>query len=134
MIIDASVAFKWLVEEPGSAVAIGWIGRVELTAPTLIHAEVANGLCKLVRRGEIVGGDKMMRQLEQLVQLVETFDEIPVMTRAVEIAIQVRHSIYDCIYLALAEARDTELLTADKRFTAKLSGTSSADRVVAFDR
>ena len=44
MIIDASVAFKLIVEEPGSEEAIGWIGRTDLVAPSLVHAEVGNAL------------------------------------------------------------------------------------------
>lgn len=134
MIIDASVAFKWLVEEPDSDVAIGWIARVELTAPTLIHAEVGNALCKRVRKGEIVGGPQMTRQLEQLAQLVDTVNEVPSMPRALEIALELGHSVYDCIYLAVAEARDVELLSADRKFMAKVDGTPYRPRIVAFDR
>ncbi len=53
MIIDASVAFKWLVNEPESDAARGWIERSELRAPLLVLSEVSNALQKRVRRGEL---------------------------------------------------------------------------------
>ena len=34
------------------------------------------------------------------------------------------HSIYDCFYLAAALLRDTTLVTADRRFAAKVAGHS----------
>jgi predicted nucleic acid-binding protein len=133
MIIDASVAFKWLVEESDSALAIAWIERVELTAPTLIHAEVANALRKRVARGEIVGGSDMTQQLERLAQLIDTIEDTPFVARALEIAIELDHPVYDCVYLALAEAKEAELLTADRKLVGKVRGTLYAPRVVSFD-
>jgi predicted nucleic acid-binding protein len=43
--------------------------------------------------------------------------------RAVSIAIQRGHPVYDCFYLALAEQRRATLLTADERLLRKLRGT-----------
>ena len=47
----------------------------------------------------------------------------PLRRRALEIATALRHPAYDCFYLALAETRDAELVTADRRFAARLDGT-----------
>ena len=33
-----------------------------------------------------------------------------------EIAISTKHAVYDCLYLALAEAEGCELVTADNQF------------------
>ena len=35
--------------------------------------------------------------------------------RALAIALDLRHPVYDCFYLALAEARGSRLVTADDR-------------------
>jgi predicted nucleic acid-binding protein len=44
MIIDASVAVKWITEEENSDRARLLLRRLDLLAPTLIHAEVANAI------------------------------------------------------------------------------------------
>ena len=44
--------------------------------------------------------------------------------RAVAIAVQLDHSVYDCLYLALAEAEQATLVTADIQLLAKVSATS----------
>ncbi len=35
--------------------------------------------------------------------------------RAIEISLQVRHGVYDCLYIALAEREGCELLSADTK-------------------
>lgn len=129
MIIDASVAFKLIVDEPGSEQAIAWVGRTELTAPILIHCEVANALWTRVRRGELTADAEVADRLADLDHLIRTVDETPMVPRALQLAIDLSHPVYDCIYLALAEADNDGLLTADGRFIRALVGTSHAQRV-----
>ena len=43
--------------------------------------------------------------------------------RALAIAEELRHPAYDCFYLALAEAKDARLVTADRRFAQRLAAT-----------
>ena len=129
MIIDASVAFKLIVEEPGSEEAIGWIGRTDLVAPSLVHAEVGNALWKRVQRHEIADDGEMGERLADLARYLRTVDETPVMPRALRLAVDLEHPIYDCIYLALAEQVGDELLTADRRFLAAVASTDHASRV-----
>ena len=45
---------------------------------------------------------------------------LALMDRAVEISIQRRHNVHDCMYVALAEREDCELLTADRKFIGNL--------------
>ena len=129
MIIDASVAFKLIVEEPGSEEAIGWIGRAELTGPTLIHSEVGNALWKRVRLGELAEESEIADRLEDLDHLIRTVNETVLVPRALRLAIELAHPVYDCIYLALAEAAGDKLLTADRRFIRALEGTPYAQHV-----
>lgn len=129
MIIDASVAFKLVVEEPGSEKAIAWIGRTELVGPTLIHAEVGNALWKRVRKGELADEPEMADRLADLSRYIRTVDETPLIARALQLAIALGQPIYDCIYLALAEAEDDSLLTADARFIRAVQGTDLAPRM-----
>jgi predicted nucleic acid-binding protein len=43
--------------------------------------------------------------------------------RALAIAIELRHSAYDCFYLALAEQRTSSLVTADDRLIRRCADT-----------
>ena len=129
MIIDASVAFKLVIDEPQSDKALDWLARAELIAPTLLHSEVANALWKRVRRGELEAGPDLDTHLENLARYVRTVDETAQVARALQIANDLDHAVYDCVYLAVAEAHDDDLLTADTRFIRKVSGSVYATRV-----
>jgi predicted nucleic acid-binding protein len=129
VIIDASVAFKLIVDEAASEEAIKWIGQAELVGPALIHCEVGNALWKRVRKGELAEDAQIADRLADLDHLIRTIDETPLVSRALRLAIELAHSVYDCIYLALAEADDDELLTADGRFIRAVAGTPYATRV-----
>lgn len=128
MIIDASVAFKWFVVEEGSDEAIAWVGRAELMAPVLIHTEVANAIRKRVRRGELASAGAG-EQLSYLDEVIRTVEETPFLPRAFELALELDHSVYDCVYLALAEAMGEQMLTADEKFIAKATASAHEAKV-----
>lgn len=130
MIIDASIGVKWLVPEEDSAAAIELLRHGELVVPTLFHAEVGNALWKKAQRKEIALSP-LLPYLTGLPELVQTVTEIPIMPRAAEIAVELGHPIYDCIYLALAESADDTLLTVDQRFLRVVKGGPYAPRVSA---
>ena len=129
MIIDASVAFKLVVEEADSAEAVALLERDELVAPTLIHSEVGNALWKRVRRGELVSSEEIAERLADMASYIRTVDETAVLPRALELAIELEHPVYDCVYLALGEAEQEELITADRRFYDLVRGTSHGARM-----
>ncbi|MGN6270565.1 MAG: type II toxin-antitoxin system VapC family toxin [Sphingomonas sp.] len=130
MIIDASIGVKWLVPEDDSAAAIELLRHGELIVPTLFHAEVGNALWKKARRGEIAL-PPLLPYLAGLSELIQTVSEISVVPRAVKIAGELGHPVYDCIYLALAESADDTLLTVDQRFLRVVKGGPYAPRVSA---
>ena len=53
LVIDASIAIKWVVEEDGTADALTLRRHAKLIAPDLLAAECANILWKKVRRNEL---------------------------------------------------------------------------------
>ena len=48
---------------------------------------------------------------------------------AYQLSLDTQRSLYDCLYLALAEAVDGMMVTADRRFYTSLTGSSYGRRV-----
>jgi predicted nucleic acid-binding protein len=121
MVIDASVAIKWVVPEVGSEAASDLLGQ-ELCAPSLWLAEVANALLKKARRGEITQDEARLRAQDLADAPIEPIELPILLPSAMRVAGELGHSIYDCFYLAAALLRDSTLVTADRRFAAKVAG------------
>ncbi len=136
IVVDASLAVKWFLDEPLAAEATALLMSGEdLLAPAHFHIEVAS---TLVREANI---DKRlaepMRQaldgLEGLlvsstVRLIAAEPES--VSTAAAMAIDLGHPLKDCIYLALAMELGCELVTADARFAAKVKGVWAGVRVL----
>lgn len=118
MVIDASVVFKWFAEEEGSDRAIALIGQQPLDAPEFLVVEVGNAIWKRHKRGEILVDDAP-QQLAGLGQICSLVTDARLAPRALEIALQLQHPIYDCLYLALAEELNSHVVTADMKFFAR---------------
>lgn len=129
MIIDASVGVKWIVPEEDHEAAAALIGDRQLFAPALFFSEVGNALLKKHRRGEIVMA-QVTQSFADLPLLITCVDETRVMGRAMDLAIDLGHSIYDCVYVTLAEDMQVQLVTADLKFLAKLEGHAARRHVV----
>lgn len=134
MVIDASVAVKWFLPEQDSENALLLAANHQLRAPPLLMAEVGNAIWKKLRHGELIEKlDAFARHadLGQVVEIVEgRTSELAV--RALELALMLDHAIYDCVYLALAEADDDVLITADVKFLRKVEATHLARYVELF--
>jgi predicted nucleic acid-binding protein len=119
VLVDASVAIKWVIDEPGSSEAVLLLER-RLLAPDLLCAEGANILWKMVARREITldEADIAARALESAD--VELVAMRPYLAAATALAIALGHPAYDCIYLAIAADLAVPLVTADERLVRKL--------------
>lgn len=128
IVVDSSVAVKWLIEEDltpeaenlGAAAAAS---RETLIAPPLLPMEVANVLHQRVRRS--------IMTFEAALQLFDEYLSVPIMLafpagltrRALIIADQFRlPAVYDAHYIALAEYLGCDLWTADQRLLRALGG------------
>jgi predicted nucleic acid-binding protein len=132
LVVDASVAVKWLVDEPEHLAARSLLDRNErLHAPDFVFVETANVLWKKVRRREL-SAEQAFEGVDSLPSLFETI--VPstlLVARALRIAIEMAHPVYDCLYIACSEHVDADLVTADARFVAKLRAGSSGARAHA---
>ena len=137
LVVDASVVVKWFLPEAlaEAALRVAATDRVFL-APELLGAEFANALWKKQLRRE-VEGTAAARILENFRRVaIETFALMPLLPTAFAIASAAGHSVYDCLYLALAEREDCPLVTADRRFYQAFAGGHLGHRMLwieAFD-
>jgi predicted nucleic acid-binding protein len=124
-VVDASVAVKWILPESGSSAAAALRElNDDLSAPSLIAVEVGNELWKAVRRGSVTRSEAALISLQSLIPIEE------LRVRALTLAIELRHPIYDCFYLALAQRENALLVTADEAmFTAARKAKIKARRI-----
>jgi len=127
-VLDASVALKWVLIEPDAAKARQFRddfrkGIHELIAPDSFVLEIAHALTKAERRGMIRDAAGLWTDL--MTTGPQFFPLQPLTPRAIQIASLARVSVYDCLYLALAERDGCELLTADARLVNSLSSAYS---------
>jgi predicted nucleic acid-binding protein len=115
IVVDASVAVKWVLEERDSALAEALSSRV-MTAPNLLLVECASALLRRARAGDFPteAVSAKLRALRLAPIHLEAAERY--LDRAVEIAIRLQHPIYDCLYLAMALARQAQVVSADRRF------------------
>lgn len=121
-VVDASVVLKWLIEEEGSEAALS-LRDSSLMAPALLRIEVANVLRTLTAREAItaIEAEDLFALLQTApVTIVEPDDALE--RRALAMALALRHPVYDCVYLALAERMGRTLVTADRRFLRAIEG------------
>ena len=115
IVIDASVAAKWFLEEDRSRAARRLLGgNDELIAPSSVIFEVYHAIWEAARAGLVDAAS-----LEQAPSLVPApFARLVPMehlfAEATELSRMLRQPIYDCVYLALARQEDMEVVTADR--------------------
>ena len=120
LVVDASVIVKLVVDEPGTEVARAVVtARDDCVAPDLLTIEVASALAKKVRSQKLaeplarLGMDNFAKFLSELTDTRLLIDH------AATLSIATDHSLFDCIYLALAIERDCPVLTADVKFAVR---------------
>ncbi|MCF2139244.1 MAG: type II toxin-antitoxin system VapC family toxin [Candidatus Lokiarchaeota archaeon] len=123
IIVDASVIVKWFIDENNSdkaeKIKEQFVNEeINIIIPSLLYYEVLNALkySKLfnVRELNLVG-----ESLENYgFDVFAIKDEIR--EKMVEISLNFDVSIYDASYIALADKFNTQMVTADEKFSKKL--------------
>ncbi len=113
IVVDASVLAPALAydTQEGRAVRGRLDGEENLSAPEIVDLEVASAWRRALQAGRL-GEDRSQRALRDLATMrLVRMSHRPLMPRIWEL----RHNLtpYDASYVALAEALDTTLLTAD---------------------
>lgn len=125
-VVDASVAAKWVVPEPDSALAQALLDEA-LIVPDLLFAEVGNILWKKQTRGEL-STDAAQLGVRWLLQVpLQVHDSASLLVDGLALALRLGHPAYDCLYLALARQTGAALVTADRRLHARCHAADAAE-------
>ena len=124
VVVDASVAAKWLLAEPDSEIAAMLLdGSFDLQAPRLLVSEIGNMLWRMAVNGSIDEYEAARLAAALLDVPLQWRDDERTCVEAVRIAVELGHPAYDCMYLALASLIGSQVVTADKRFVSAVAST-----------
>lgn len=138
LVVDASVAAKWFLPEAGSDQALSLLsaaqsGNIWLYAPDLLCAETGNIVWQRTRRGEMDPAEAR-GVIQQLVAIPLRWVSCLELARpATDLGLRWGCTVYDATYLALAEAYDTKVVTADRRLAEMVPENWRAKRVLLLD-
>ncbi|MCM0021179.1 MAG: type II toxin-antitoxin system VapC family toxin [Tagaea sp.] len=130
IVLDANVVASLL--EPGPRVPgiIAEIGAYAPHAPGFLLVEGSNAIWKAARLAGLPAAQAVARQSRLLEFEIAYHPDASLLPAALKLAMRLPHSIYDCLYLALAIELDCAVLTLDKRLaTAAASHADLAPRV-----
>jgi predicted nucleic acid-binding protein len=125
-VVDASVVIKWLVNEEGSERAAQLMAQ-PVAAPELLIPECVNVLWGKVVRGMLPEGEAQIgaSALQSAGVVLEPMQ--PLAADILDLSLRLRHSAYDCTYLALARKLGGVLVTADRKLLARCRQPDAAD-------
>jgi predicted nucleic acid-binding protein len=116
VVVDAAVAVKWVIAEDHAEAALHLLEPGHsLSAPAHWLAEAGNALWAACRRGELSEHQAQARIVALAEAPVAAAPLAPLAAAALTIALRLRVTPCDALYLALAERQDATLVTADRR-------------------
>lgn len=135
-VVDASVVVKWYVPEHLSHTAARLLvqarsGELSLFAPDLLFPDVGNVLWKKLRTGELQPGEaaSILRAVTRTFpgRVARCLQPVPAAFRIASIS---GRTVYDSLYLALAQALGGQLVIADERLANALQHSPLGATVV----
>lgn len=97
LVVDASVAIKWVIAERGTPEALSLRRSNRLYAPELLVAECANALWRKTRLAELTKDEAVFAA--RLLQRadIELVPMRPLLETATKLAMALDHPAYDCL-------------------------------------
>nr|MBC8360243.1 type II toxin-antitoxin system VapC family toxin [Candidatus Desulfatibia profunda] len=131
LVLDASVAAKWYLEEQYSDAAFQLASREpEWVIPDLFFAEMGNVFWKKVRGGEMDEADAKEALTDLLSFGFKQRETRALTPYALELAVEFQCSVYDGLYLAVAIDENCPLITADQKFYRIFSKTALGEHLL----
>src|SRR5262245_4290233 len=118
-VLDSSVALKIALPEPDSAKALQFRddfrnGIHEAITLDVFPIEVGHALTRAERQRRIVPASAIALWQKVMADCPAIFPALPLMPRALDPSSNARIGVYDCLYVALAEQEQCEVLSADQ--------------------
>ncbi len=118
IVVDASVAAKWLLTEPGEHAAQRLLdGEDHLVAPESIRVEVMGAVLRQFRLGKVTE-QRARVQIEFWESVVEgrlrLLALLDLLQQAVNMAFALKHPLPDCFYIAAGKQLGVSVITADR--------------------
>ena len=118
-VFDASVTTRWFIEDDVLHQACLRARETnDAVAPGLILSETANALWRYVRAGRL-SIDAACEAVGYVDEEVVTIDDAELVRAAQRLSHDADHSVYDCLYVALALRLGAPLVTADLKLARK---------------
>jgi len=131
LVVDASAAVKWFFEEDHAEEALRLLDdRLTLHAPDFMLLEVDSVVSKRVRRGLVVPRIAALVRGALRQMPVQLHDFEPLVDPAFELSLATGASVYDCLYVALGELLDGQVVTADRRLIAAIESSGLTGRAI----
>jgi len=125
-VVDACVGVKWFIEEDYSNNADKLLedfanGHVELKAPKSFMQEFCNAIRKYVIR-DLLNKQLARKYIEEMSKIPIDYIEIDwkITKDAYEKALELSITVYDAIYIVIADMLDATMVTADSRLYRRL--------------
>lgn len=130
-VVDASVGIKWFLPEIHSEAAsrLQFL-NTSLHVPAFFNLEIGSVLSKRIRRNELTpeGGEAILKEIKQIPLQKHSNERL--FKPAFALALQTKQSLYDCLYLALAETINGQVVTADRKFYTSLASGEYGKRIL----
>lgn len=127
-VLDASVAVKWVLPDSDSPQALAVRdGQHELISPDVFVAEVAHALTRAERKRVLEQGEASDGMADILAFAPVFYSSLDLISQAIDLASKTRSSVYDCLYVALAEQEGCEFATADAKLLRNLASAPLRD-------
>ena len=134
LVVDASVALPWFIEGPDAKRADALVrSREPLIAPEFVIAEMTNAAWTATMFHGLPQQEAtdIVREATRFFSELVPSASLNYKNRALAIALELRNPVYDCFYLALAEARNLTVVTADARLLRRCASSQFASGVRA---
>jgi predicted nucleic acid-binding protein len=135
-VLDSAVALKWVLPEIHAAKAKQLRDDAanqvhELIAPDVFAVEAAHALVRAERKKIIPVGQAAALLVDVMNSAPRLTTFLPLLSRATDIASRMHCGVYDCLYVALAEKENRELVTADAKLVKNIKKSFSFVRELA---
>ena len=128
-VIDANVAAKWYMPEPGENSAQALLESQDiLLAPSIIHLEVLAAIVRCVRdqRSTVAEAELRCKRWHELLddRGLVIVEEGKLVANAIRLSLTLKHYLFDCLYLAACIEYDAVLVTFDADLAKKAKSAS----------